>query len=120
MHEILQQQFFPPCLGQPQRKNFAWRPISLTIHTSSASKFQRRDAPSKSRTFNWIRKFSEYGTMQNLNSKGLMDTYSGRTESAKTQALTILREVCNKFACLGRLEHMPERTGLFLRRDFND
>ena len=48
-------------------------------------KFQCRHAPSKSRIFDWMQKFREYGTVQNLNSKDLRDTYSGRTVSARTQ-----------------------------------
>ena len=49
-------------------------------------KCQCRHAPSKSRIFDWIQKFREYGTVQNLISNGLTrDTYSGRTVSARAQ-----------------------------------
>ena len=64
-------------------------------------KFQCCHAPSKSRFFDWIQKFSEYGTARNLNSKGLRNTYFGRMVSARTQrnmqTLTILHDDC-KFA----------------------
>ena len=39
---------------------------------------------SKSRIFNWVQKFREYGTVQNLNSNGLRDT-SGQRVSARTE-----------------------------------
>ena len=55
------------------------------VQASFRRKFQCCHAPSKSRIFDWIQKFREYGTVQNLNSKGLRDTYSGRTVSARTQ-----------------------------------
>ena len=55
------------------------------VQASFRRKFQCRHAPLKSRIFDWIQKFREYGTVQNLNSKGLRDTYSGRTVSARTQ-----------------------------------
>ena len=58
------------------------------IHCS-ASKFSEtvlcHHAPSKSRIFDWVQKFREYGTVQNLNSKGLRDTYSGQRVSARTE-----------------------------------
>ena len=47
--------------------------------------FQCHHAPSKSRIFDWVQKFREYGTVQNLNSKGLRDTYSGQRVSARTE-----------------------------------
>ena len=48
-------------------------------------KFQCRHASPKSRIFDWVQKFREYGTVQNLNSKGLRDIYSGRRVSARTE-----------------------------------
>ena len=42
-------------------------------------------AQSKSRIFDWVQKFREYGTVQNLNSEDLRDTYSGRRVSARTE-----------------------------------
>jgi len=71
------------------------------VQASFRRKFQCCHAPLKSRMFDWIQKFRENGTVQNLNSKGLRDTYSGRTVSARTQkntqTLTILHEVCKFF-----------------------
>jgi len=71
------------------------------VQTSFRRKFQCRHAPSTSRIFDWIQKFRDYGTVQNLNSKDLRDTYSGRMVSARTQrnthTMTILHDVC-KFA----------------------
>ena len=52
------------------------------VQASFRRKFQCRHAPSKSRISDWIEKFREYRTVQNLNSKVLGDTYSGRTVSA--------------------------------------
>jgi len=56
-----------------------WRPISLTIYTKYGKQVFRESlychAPSKSRIFGWIQEFREYGTVQNLNSKNLRDTY---------------------------------------------
>jgi len=37
------------------------------VQASYRRKFQCRHAPSKSRTFDWIQKFREYGSVQNLN-----------------------------------------------------
>ena len=48
-------------------------------------KFQCRHNPSKSIIFYWFQKFRVSGTVQNLYFKGLRDTYSGRSVSAKTQ-----------------------------------
>ena len=47
--------------------------------------FRCHQAPSKSSIFDWVQKFREHGTVQNLNSKGLRDTYSGRRVSARTE-----------------------------------
>ena len=47
--------------------------------------FRCHQVPSKSRIFNWTQKFREHGTVQNCNSKGLGDTYSGRRVSARTE-----------------------------------
>jgi len=55
------------------------------VQASFWRKFQCRHAPTKSRIFGWIQKFKEYGTVQNLNSKGLRDAYSGRTVTARPQ-----------------------------------
>ena len=56
---------------------------SYKVVQSFRRKFQCRHAPSKNKIFDWIQKFREYGTMQNLNSKGVRDIYSGRP--ARTQ-----------------------------------
>ena len=45
------------------------------VQASFQSKFQCHHAPSKTRNFDWIQKFKEYGTMQNLNSKGVRDAF---------------------------------------------
>jgi len=58
------------------------------MQASFQRKFQCRHAPSKNRYFDWIQKFREYGTIQNLNSKGMRDTYSSRTLSAMMQRNT--------------------------------
>ena len=55
------------------------------VQQSFQRKFQCRHAPSKSRIFGWMQKFREYETVQNLNSKSVRDTYSGRPASARTQ-----------------------------------
>ena len=55
------------------------------VQASFRRKFQCRHAPSESRIFDWIQKFRQYETMQNLYSKSLMDTYSGRTVSTRMQ-----------------------------------
>ena len=47
--------------------------------------FRCHQAPSKSGIFDWVQKFREHGTVQNLNSKGLRNTYSGRRVSARTE-----------------------------------
>ena len=39
----------------------------------------------KKQNFDWVQKFREYGTVQNLNSTSLRDTYSGRRVSARTE-----------------------------------
>ena len=58
-----------------------WHSIKLrnsykVVQASFRKKFQCCHAPSKIRISDGIQKFREYGTVQNLNSKGLRDTYS--------------------------------------------
>ena len=69
---------------------------------SSASKFSEKVLVSscsiKTRIFDWIQKFIEYGTVQNLNAKGLRYTYSGRTVSAGTQGNTQTLTILHDFA----------------------
>ena len=60
--------------------NNSWKVVKASFWI----KFQCRHAPSKSRIFDWIQKFRENRTVQNLNSKGLRDTYCGRTVSTRT------------------------------------
>jgi len=71
------------------------------VQASFWRKFHCHHAPSKSKFFDGIQKFREYGIVQNLNSKGLRNIYSVRAVSARTQrntqTLTILHDVC-KFA----------------------
>jgi len=55
------------------------------VQANFRRKFQCRHALSKSRIFDCVHKFREFGTLQNLNSKGLRDTYSGRRISARTE-----------------------------------
>ena len=55
------------------------------VRASFWRKLQCVHAPSKSRIFAWIQKFTEYGTVQNFTLKDLRDTYPGRTVSARTQ-----------------------------------
>ena len=57
----------------------------MIVQADFRRKFRCHHAPSKSRIFDWVQKFREYGTVQNLNSKGLRDTYSGRRVGAKTE-----------------------------------
>ena len=57
----------------------------VIVQADFRRKFWCHHAPSKSRIFDWVQKFREYGTVQNLNSKGLRDTYSGRRVSARTE-----------------------------------
>ena len=47
--------------------------------------FRCRHAPSKSRIFDWTKKFRKHGTVHNFNSKCLKDTYSGRSVNARTE-----------------------------------
>ena len=54
------------------------------VQANFRREFLCRNAPSKSRNFEWVKKFREHGTLQNLNSKGITDTYSGRKVSART------------------------------------
>ena len=54
-------------------------------YTVVQANFRCRQALSKSSIFDWVQKFREHGTVQNLNSKGLRDTYSGRSASARTE-----------------------------------
>ena len=69
------------------------------VQESFRRKFQCRHAPSKSRIFDWIQKFRECGTVENLNSKCLRDTYSGRTVSARTQRnIDAIPDSVGKFA----------------------
>ena len=55
--------------------------------------FQCRNAPSKSRIFEWVKKFIEHSTVQNLNSKGITDTYSGQKVSARTEMILLYHTV---------------------------
>ena len=55
------------------------------VQANFRTEFRCRNAPSKSRIFEWVKKFREHGTVQNLNSKGITDTYSGREVSARTE-----------------------------------
>ena len=55
------------------------------VQANFRREFRCRNAPSKSRIFEWVKKFREHGTVQNLNSKGITDTYSGRKVSARTE-----------------------------------
>ena len=58
-------------------------------HTKVQANFQRHfrchQVPSKRNFLDWTQKFREHGTVQNFNSKGLGDTYSGRRMSARTE-----------------------------------
>ena len=54
------------------------------VQANFRRQFWCHNAPSKSRIFDWVQKCREYGTVQNLNSKGLRDTYSGWRLSART------------------------------------
>jgi len=71
------------------------------VQASFQRKFQCRHAPPKSRIFDWIQKFREYGTVQNLIHKvwGILILVGlwvlGRKETLKTS--TILHDV-RKFA----------------------
>ena len=47
-----------------------------------------RNALSKSRIFDWVKKFREHGTVQNFNSKGITDTHSVWRVSAGTERNT--------------------------------
>ena len=89
MHDRLEQQLSPKLLGQPRKRHFASKPILPTNHTKVHANFPRHfrchQVPSKSRIFDWTQKFREHGTVQNYNSKGLGDTYSGRRVSARTE-----------------------------------
>ena len=55
------------------------------VHANFPRHFRCHQVPSKSRIFDWTQKFREHGTVQNCNSKGLGDTYSGRRASARTE-----------------------------------
>jgi len=57
----------------------------MVVQTNFRGKFRCWNAPSKSRIFDWVKKFREHSTVQNLNSKGITDTYSGRRASARSK-----------------------------------
>ena len=60
------------------------------VQISFWRKFKCCHAPSKSRIFDWIQKFREYGTVQNFNSKRLRDTYSGQNDIPKEECVQII------------------------------
>ena len=47
--------------------------------------FRCRNAPSKIKIFDWVKKFREHGTVQNSNSKGITDAHSGRRVCARIE-----------------------------------
>jgi len=55
------------------------------VQASFRRKFHCRHASSKSKIFDWFHKFREYESVQNLISKDLRGTYSGRAVSDRTQ-----------------------------------
>ena len=57
----------------------------MVVQANFMRQFRCRNAPSKSRIFEWVKKFREHGTVQNLNSKGITDTYSGRRANTRTE-----------------------------------
>ena len=57
----------------------------MVVQANFRSEFRRRNAPSKSRIFDWVKKFREHGTVQNFNSKGITDTHSGWRVSARRE-----------------------------------
>ena len=64
---------------------FCQQIIHKSARKLSPRHFRCHQVPSKSRIFDWTQKFREHGTVQNCNSKGLGDTYSGRRVSARTE-----------------------------------
>jgi len=85
-------------------------------------KFQCPQAPSKSRIFNRIQKFRVYGTVQNLNSKCLRNTDSGRRVRARTQRNTAGFETLMLYGTPTPLRPFAAYFGekmTFMRRDFN-
>ena len=55
------------------------------VQANFRREFRCQNSPSKSRIFNWDMKFREHGTVQNFNSKGIMDTHSSRRVSTRTE-----------------------------------
>ena len=51
----------------------------------SEREFRCRNAPSKSRIFDWVKKFREHVTVQNFNSKGITDVHTSRRVSVRTE-----------------------------------
>jgi len=96
------------------------------VQTSFRRKFQCRQAPSNSRIFDWIQKLQEHGTVHNLNSKCLRDTYSGRTVSARTQSKidtvrdSVGRSPKKSLRLRSQLLAYFGKNMTFMRRDFNE
>ena len=57
----------------------------MVVQANFRRQFRRRNAPSKSRIFEWVKKFREHGIVQDLNSIGITDTYSSRRASTRTE-----------------------------------
>ena len=55
------------------------------VQANFRREFRCRNAPSKSRIFDWVKKFREHGTVQDSNSKGITDTPFGRRVNARTE-----------------------------------
>ena len=55
------------------------------MQTNFRREFRCRNAPSKSRIFDRVKKFREHGTVQNFTSEDIMDTHSGQRVSARTE-----------------------------------
>ena len=55
------------------------------VQANFRREFRRRNAPSKSRIFDWIKKFRGHGTVQNFYYKGITDTHFSWRVSARTE-----------------------------------
>ena len=95
------------------------------VQASFLRKFQCH-APPKSRIFDWIQKFEEYGAEQNLNSKDLRDTYSSQTVIAwKQRNIDAVRDSVGQILkkSLGRRSQMlrisPESLRRVLKEDLH-
>ena len=68
-----------------QGKTYFANKSYTAVQANFRREFRCRNAPSKSRIFDWVKKFREHGSVQNFNSKGITDTHSGRRVSPRTE-----------------------------------